>query len=145
MPGLTVTEKGHWKDRIEKRIDKKIETISAEDPNLLDRIHRDAHERALSSLGLAEMQRELDAAEQQKSALEKRERQVGRAMLAHIRGVPAGDLAQADQGTLVESRRATLRRADQTLARRDRDPADRGLKPRLHASTEQRRGILWRI
>ncbi len=43
MPGLTVTEKGHWKDRIEKRIDKKIEAISAEDPNLLHRIQRDVH------------------------------------------------------------------------------------------------------
>ena len=36
MSGLTVTEKEHWKDRINRRIDKKIEVISAEDPNLFD-------------------------------------------------------------------------------------------------------------
>ena len=92
MPGLTVTEKEHWKDRIGKRIDKKIEAISAEDPNLLDRIHREARLRALSSLGLAEMQRELDEVEQQKSLLQKRERQLERAMLAHLRGVPVEDI-----------------------------------------------------
>ncbi len=124
MPGLTVTEKGHWKDRIEKRIDKKIEAISAEDPNLLDRIHRDAHERALLSLGLAEMQRELDAAEQQKSALEKRERQVGRAMLAHVRGVPAGDIEdyhsyRHDQEVQNAVKRRQAVHEDELLAKSD--------------------------
>ncbi|QDU74649.1 hypothetical protein Pan97_16610 [Bremerella volcania] len=92
MPGLTVTEKEHWKDRIGKRIDKKIEVVSAEDPNLLDRVHREARERALASLGLSKMQQELDEVEQQKSALEKRERQIERAMLAHVRGVPVEDI-----------------------------------------------------
>jgi hypothetical protein len=92
MPGLTVTEKEHWKDRIGKRIDKKIEAITAEEPNLLDRIHRDARERALASLGLAEMQRELDTIAQQRTTQEKRERQIQRAMLAHVRGVPVEDI-----------------------------------------------------
>ena len=72
MSGLTVTEKEHWKGRIAKRIDKKIEAVAAEDPNLLDRVHRDARERAPASLGLLEMQRELDGIDRQKSALEKR-------------------------------------------------------------------------
>lgn len=92
MPGLTVTEKEHWKDRIGKRIEKKIEVVSAEDPNLLDRVHREARERALASLGLSEMQQALDGVEQQKSALDKRERQIQRAMLAHVRGVPVEDI-----------------------------------------------------
>ncbi len=30
--GLTVTEKEHWKDRIARRIDKRIEAIFAEEP-----------------------------------------------------------------------------------------------------------------
>ncbi|MCB9941301.1 MAG: hypothetical protein H6823_23965 [Planctomycetaceae bacterium] len=34
MPGLTITEKEHWKERIGKRIEKKIEVIFGEDPNL---------------------------------------------------------------------------------------------------------------
>ncbi len=35
MPGLSVSEKNHWKERLSKRIDKRIEAIAAEDPNLL--------------------------------------------------------------------------------------------------------------
>jgi hypothetical protein len=92
MPGLTVTEKQHWKDRIGKRIDKKIEAISAEEPNLLDRVHRDGRERALVSLGLSEMQKELDGIERQENELEKRKQQIEKAMLAHLRGVPIEDI-----------------------------------------------------
>ena len=51
---LTVAEKQHWKERIARRIEKKIETLLAADPNLMDRIHRDARQRALQSLGLSE-------------------------------------------------------------------------------------------
>ena len=90
--GLTVTEKEHWKDRIARRIDKRIEAISAEDPNLFDRVRRDARQRALDSLGLAEMQAELDAIEQEKDALEKRADRIGKGMLAHIRGVPVDNI-----------------------------------------------------
>ena len=50
MPGLSVSEKNHWKERLSKRIDKRIEAISAEDPNLLERVKRDAHDRAMQSL-----------------------------------------------------------------------------------------------
>lgn len=92
MPGLTVTEKEHWKDRIGKRIAKKIEAISAEDPNLFDRVYRQARQRALESLGLSQMQEELDEVKRQQSALEKREQQIERAMLAHVRGVPVEDI-----------------------------------------------------
>ena len=89
---LTVSEKNHWKDRIARRIDKKIEMLLAADPNLMDRIHRDARQRALQSLGLADWQAELDDIERQKELLEKRSQQTLKAMLAHVRGVPAEDL-----------------------------------------------------
>jgi len=72
MAGLTVTEKEHWKSRIARRIDKKIESLTAADPNLFDRIHRQARQQALESLGLAELQAEQDRLEQEKEALEKR-------------------------------------------------------------------------
>jgi len=42
MAGLTVTEKEHWKERISRRIDKKIEAIAAEQPNLMDRVQRES-------------------------------------------------------------------------------------------------------
>ena len=61
MPGLSVSEKNHWKERLSKRIDKRIEAISAEDPNLLER---------------------------EEEELEKRERVLNRTMLARVRGVP---------------------------------------------------------
>ncbi|NLY00273.1 MAG: hypothetical protein GXY83_29600, partial [Rhodopirellula sp.] len=90
---LTVTEKEHWRDRISRRIDKKVEQLQAAEPNLKDRIEREARSRALQSLGLAEMQAELDRVEREKAALEKQEKQTQRRMLAHVRGVPVEDLA----------------------------------------------------
>jgi hypothetical protein len=92
MTGLTVTEKQHWKDRIAIKIEKRIEAISAEDPTLLDRIHRTARERALESLGLSQLQGELDAIERQEQELEKRKRRTERAMLAQLRGVSIEDV-----------------------------------------------------
>ena len=90
--GLTITEKEHWKDRIARRIDKRIETIFAEEPNLQDRIQREARQRALSSLGLSDQQTELDEIEKQKKALDEREQEINKAMLARVRGVPVSDI-----------------------------------------------------
>ena len=92
MSGLTVTEKEHWKNRIARRIDKRIEAITAGDPNFFERVERDARQRALESLGLAEHQAELDEIERQKDVLEKQQKQLHKAMLAKIRGVEADDL-----------------------------------------------------
>ena len=89
---LTVREKEHWRDRISHRIDKRIEAIHADEPNLQDRINREATQRALASLGLAEMQAERDDIEQQRQNLEKRDRQIGKQMRAHVRGVSADDI-----------------------------------------------------
>ncbi len=98
MPSLTVTEKEHWKDRISRRIDKRIEALEAADPNLMDRIRREGRQRALQSLGLAEWQTELDNIDRQKEELEKRGQQVLKAMLAHVRGVPLDDLEDTCYG-----------------------------------------------
>ena len=92
MSGLTVTEKEHWKKRIARRIDKRIEAITAGDPNFFERVERDARQRALESLGLAEYQTELDEIEQQTNTLEKREKRLHKAMLARVRGVEPDDL-----------------------------------------------------
>ena len=92
MPTLTVTEKEHWKDRIARRIDKKVEAITAADPNFFDRIERQARQRALESLGLAEHQAELDEIERQKESLERREKQLHKAMLAKVRDIQPVDL-----------------------------------------------------
>jgi hypothetical protein len=92
MPSLTVTEKEHWKERISQRIKKKIDTIVAQDPQLFDRIKREARQRTLVSLGLADMQTELEQIERQTQFLTDRETEIQRQMLAKVRGVPVDTL-----------------------------------------------------
>ncbi len=94
MPGLTVAEKTHWKDRLSKRIDRRIETIAAEEPNLLDRVKRDARERAMQSLNVAELQADVDAIEQQEETLNQRKSLLHRTMLARVRRVPLETIDQ---------------------------------------------------
>ena len=88
MP-LTTTEKQHWRDRIGKRIDKKIATITARDPGLFARIECEARARAIQSLGIAELMAEQEQIEQQQKTLENREEVVSRAVLARLRGTPS--------------------------------------------------------
>ena len=87
MAGLTVAEKEHWKERLSKRIDRRIEAITAEDPQLLDRVHGEARQRALESLGLADNQRELDEIRKQKETLDERDAVLKNHLLARVRGV----------------------------------------------------------
>src|SRR5258708_15587967 len=92
MPGLTVTEKEHWKERIARRVDKRIETLAAREPNLMDRVKRQARQRALESLGLAELRAELDTVAAEQQELTRREEHAHKAMLAKIRGVTVEDI-----------------------------------------------------
>lgn len=88
MAGLTVTEKEHWKQRIDRRIARRIETITTEDQGLLERIKEEARCQALASFGLAELDAEARQIEQQQAAFEERDRLVRRTMLARVRGIP---------------------------------------------------------
>jgi hypothetical protein len=90
--GLTVTEKSHWKDRIARRIDKSIEAVKAREPNFMDRVQKQARKRALQSLGLTELQTELDTIAEQKETLEKRAERVEKEMIAKVQGVPVEQL-----------------------------------------------------
>jgi hypothetical protein len=123
MPGLTVTEKEHWKGRIAKRIDKRIDALVAAEPNFFDRVHRAARERALDSLGLAEWQAELDAIAREKENLERCERRLHCTMLAHVRGVPFEQIEERYYGRHDEVDRAIARRQaaheDELLAESD--------------------------
>ncbi len=94
MPGLTVSEKTHWKDRLSKRIDKRLEAIAAEDPNLLDRVKRQAREAAMRSLNLADLQADIDNIEREEEALDKRKSLLNRTMLARVRSVPLETIDQ---------------------------------------------------
>ena len=71
-------------------IDHRIEAITAEDPQLLDRVHEQARQLALESLGLAETQRELAAVRKEK--LDELEDELETQILSRIRGVPASQV-----------------------------------------------------
>jgi hypothetical protein len=88
MPGLTITEKQFWNERIAARIAKRIEAIQAAHPVLVDRVKRQAHASALESLGLAEAYAEREQVQAEEAALARRKKRVQRMMLASIRGLP---------------------------------------------------------
>jgi len=92
MPGLTVTEKEHWKNRIAKRIDKKIDALTATDPGFFERINHEAHQRAVESLGLADLHQELDTIEKQETAIERRKKELEQQMAAKVRGVAVEEI-----------------------------------------------------
>ena len=95
MPGLTVTEKQHWKDRIAARIARAIERIKARHPALFDRVAREAHARALASLGLADAYAELEAIKAEEATLARRKKQAQRAMIANLRGTPVDEVGES--------------------------------------------------
>ena len=121
MPGLTVTEKNHWNDRIGRRIDKRIEALTASEANFMDHLKQRARERALQSLGLAELKAEQAQIELEEERLERRDRQVKREMLARLRGVAVeecqniDDYVVANQVELAVGRRESIHR-DELLA-----------------------------
>ena len=77
MPGLTVSEKSHWRDRLAARIQKAVERIRARHPALFDRISREAHARALTSLGLADSYADLEAIKAEEGGLAQRPQRLG--------------------------------------------------------------------
>jgi hypothetical protein len=88
MP-ITVSEREHWRDRIAKRIDHRIETLVAkQDPTLLQRVAEEARSRAYKSLGIDAQQRELEQVEKQKEELETREKRLAAEQSAIVNGTP---------------------------------------------------------
>ena len=95
MP-LTVSEKTHWKERITKRIDQRIETsIAKQDPTLLQRVIEQARKRAYASLGIADQQHELEQVEEQKQDLDRRERRLRAEQRAVIKGTSLEEEVEA--------------------------------------------------
>ncbi len=95
MPGLTVTEKSHWRDRIAARIEKAAEKIRAQHPALFDRVARQAHAEALASLGLADAYAELEAIKAEEATLARRKKQAQRLLVATLRGTPIDEVADS--------------------------------------------------
>ena len=51
---LTITEKEHWKQRIEAKIDKRIEKLKQAEPDLFKSVEEKAHRAALETLGITD-------------------------------------------------------------------------------------------
>ena len=109
--GLTVTEKNHWKDRIALRIDKRIEAIYAEDPNLRERVEREARAAALASLKLGDFDKRLAEIKAAKERLEKEERRLHAAELATVRGIAAEDIEERELGYYCHSQHSEVKSA----------------------------------
>ncbi|MEZ6121204.1 MAG: hypothetical protein R3C28_32195 [Pirellulaceae bacterium] len=71
MSRLTVTEKEHWKQRIERRIDKAIEATERRHPNLMNDIKTKADAQALEAMGIASQMSEVTTRRKQCEALTK--------------------------------------------------------------------------
>jgi hypothetical protein len=91
MP-LTVAEKEHWRGRIAMKIERRVEALTAGDPGLFDRIKAEARTRALHSLGLAELQAELDLLGGERKALDRRENLAKMRIVARIKGIPVEEV-----------------------------------------------------
>jgi len=85
--GLTVAEKEHWKERIAKRIDHRMETMVAkENPDFLRRTTEEARAKALKSLGIDSQQRELEEIEKKREEMQVRERRLKAEQNAAVKG-----------------------------------------------------------
>ena len=84
---LTLGEKNHWKERIARRIDQRIQTLVAKgDPTLLERVAKEAREKAYESLGIGAQQREIEALDKQKEEIARRERRLVAEQRAKLNG-----------------------------------------------------------
>ena len=117
---LTVSEKTHWKERITKRIDQRIETLIAkQDPTLLQRVTEQSRERSYASLGIASQQQELEQIKKRREELDKRERRLKAEQRAAIKSTPLDEELDSDHwryDTTVEQAvktRATAFEADE--------------------------------
>ena len=95
MPGLTATEKNHWRDRISGRIARAVERIKARHPALFDRIAREAHTQALATLGLAEAHTELEVIKAEEAVLARRKKQAQKSMIATLRSMPIDEVSDS--------------------------------------------------
>jgi hypothetical protein len=81
--------------RIHEKIDEKIAALTAEEPGLPERLAAEARQRALHSLGLADIHQELERLAAQQQELARRQRQAYRALLAVVRRVPLEEVEPA--------------------------------------------------
>lgn len=89
MSRLTVTEKEHWKQRMERRIDKAIESLETQDVTFMPTIEAKAKREAHVSLGTAEMNDRIAVIKNHSKELEAEFEKLESAMYTHALGAEA--------------------------------------------------------
>lgn len=85
---LTVREKDHWRERIQRRIDRKIKEVEAsEPPHVWNEMEQRAEQIALYDLGIALLMQESQRLEKQIEELQRDQRRGWAQMEAITRGV----------------------------------------------------------
>jgi hypothetical protein len=85
--GLTVTEKEHWKDRIRKRIDAKVEQLLAEHPEFLPRITAKARVAADKSLNIAGLRRKIKKLQEKQAVLAEQIKTAQTQLVCRVTGI----------------------------------------------------------
>jgi hypothetical protein len=150
MPGLTVTEKNHRRERIAARINKAAERIRARHPALLERVAREAHAQSPASLGLAGTYAAPEAIKAEEATRTRRRKQTQRSMVAMIRGQPVDEAADSFSvpfgGELAQPHEAAEAIARRQASHRDRpladDPVGREIA-RLEAEKDRLLDTVW--
>ena len=114
---LTVTEREHWKQRIAARIDKRIAAIEQANKPVIDGLKKTAREKALTALGIDELESQRVKAEADKARLERRVKQLSRQVMARIKGVEEEDVTMPNyySGFESEIKAGISRRAEYEL------------------------------
>ncbi|MBM4081935.1 MAG: hypothetical protein FJ278_19670 [Planctomycetes bacterium] len=86
MP-LTLGEKEHWRSRIAKRIDHRIETLVAkQDPAFLQRVTEQTRDKAYQSLGIQPQRKELEQLDKDEERMNRRRNRLRAEQRAAING-----------------------------------------------------------
>ncbi|MCA9186160.1 MAG: hypothetical protein R3E01_36175 [Pirellulaceae bacterium] len=94
MSKLTVTEKEHWKERVERRISKAIDALSQQHPSFLAEIQEKSRAKALQALGALDTKQQLDELKRQMAELENEKSRVERVHYSKITGKPEAECQQ---------------------------------------------------
>ena len=110
MAQLTVKEKEHWKQRINRKVDQAMDALLAtNDAGYKERISTEAHKLALRSLGIEELEGQAAELERQEENSRLQRQQLLRAMIAQITGCRIED-ASASYSTQLEIKQAIEKR-----------------------------------
>lgn len=119
MSRIIVTEKEHWKQRIEKRVDKALEVLESKHPDFMANVKNNASSRAMEELGIADLTAKRERLTNQKVKLDDDLAELTVAIEEHVLGKAERERLgcySAKHQLDLRIRRLTERLADEQLA-----------------------------